>query len=71
MKEGCDWLIKNFSMRAEKRTAERNALTKAKGVLAGAEEVSLIAKRNHAFDNEELPSIRFSSLSFLQKNERR
>jgi len=67
MKEGCDWLIKNFSMRAEKRTAERNALMKAKGVLAGAEEVSLIAKRNHAFDDEELPSIRFSSLSFLQK----
>lgn len=64
MKKGCDWLTENFSNRAEKREAEKAALTSAKGLLAGAQ-VSLVSK--HQFDDNVLPAIKFSSLSFLQK----
>jgi len=64
LKKGCDWLIENFSNRADKRESEKAALTSAKGLLAGAQ-VSLVAK--HKFDDNELPSIKFTSLSFLQK----
>jgi chromosome segregation ATPase len=64
LKAGCDWLEKNFEKRADRRDEEAAALQSAKGVLAGAE-VSLITK--HKFDDEQLPSLKFTHLSFLQR----
>jgi len=64
LKKGCDWLIEKFTERADKRRTESVALQNAKGVLAGAE-VSLITK--HKFNDDQLPSLEFTSVSFLQK----
>eukprot|EP00397_Hematodinium_sp_SG-2012_P012392 GEMP01012561.1.p1 GENE.GEMP01012561.1~~GEMP01012561.1.p1 ORF type:complete len:693 (+),score=207.22 GEMP01012561.1:484-2562(+) len=64
LEKGCDWLVKNFDKRRDNRRSEHEALTNAKGVLAGAQ-VSLVAK--HKFDDNELDSVQFTSLSFLQK----
>merc|ERR1719163_2190811 len=33
----CDWLLKNFELRAEARSSEIDALGKAKAVLSGAD----------------------------------
>jgi len=66
LKEGCDWLMENFHKRADKRSDEIAALNNARGILAGADKVSLINK--HKFDDEQLPSLEFTSLSFLQRN---
>jgi len=65
MAKGCDWLMKNFQMRRDRRRDESEALKNAKSLLAGAE-LNLVAKNK--YDDDVLPSLTFSSLSFLQRN---
>jgi len=42
IKPDCDWIIKSFDERAEKRTAELSGLSGAKDLLAGAAQASLM-----------------------------
>merc|ERR1719181_1515581 len=43
----CDWVNKHFDSRMTKRKAEIEGLQKAKAVLAGAGDVSLVSHKHH------------------------
>jgi len=58
----CDWVDKHFDSRAEKRKAEIEGLQKAKSVLAGAGESSLISGKHHV--DQELKELDDTEQSF-------
>ena len=63
IKPGCDWIRENMDKRRDFRAAEREGLTTAKSILAGAQ-ASLLAKksrvtRTQLYDDSVLPNISF------------
>jgi len=58
----CDWVDKHFDSRMEKRKAEIEGLQKAKSVLAGAGESSLISGKHHV--EQELKELDDTEQSF-------
>merc|ERR1719261_1786163 len=65
MKPNCDWIMKAFETRREKRKAEMEGLLQAKSYLSGAAPSML--EKSVDFDDEMLPSLKFESVSFLQR----
>jgi len=58
----CDWILKAFAERAEKRAAELDGLVGAKEYLVGYKP-SLLEKRvTKVFDDDKLPSLKFLAL---------
>jgi DNA repair exonuclease SbcCD ATPase subunit len=64
--EGCDWLLKAFDERVQKRKAEMEGLVKAKEYLAGAAPPAML-ETSKTFDDNKLSEISFHGLSFLQR----
>jgi hypothetical protein len=64
--EGCDWLLKAFDERVQKRKAEMKGLVKAKEYLAGAAPPAML-ETSKTFDDNKLSEISFHGLSFLQR----
>jgi len=58
IKKDCDWIIKNFKVRADSRDAEMNGLEGAKEFLAGKAPSALLEQKE-TFDDNALPAIKF------------
>jgi len=58
IKKDCDWMIKNFKVRADSRAAEMNGLEGAKEYLAGKAPSALLEQKE-TFDDNALPAIKF------------
>merc|ERR1719261_1870425 len=67
MKPNCDWIMKAFETRREKRKAEMEGLLQAKSYLSGAAPSML--EKSVDFDDNVLPKINFDSVSFLQRRQ--
>jgi len=75
LKPNCDWIARTFDMRMEKRKAEMEGLTNAKGVLAGAAPdaamVTTQRRAGHGSVDDQLKALDASELkfekSFLQR----
>merc|ERR1719420_1368509 len=69
----CEWVDQHFDSRASKRKAEIEGLQKAKAVLAGASDVSLVSGHHHV--DQELKELDDTEQnfqrSFLQRHQRR
>merc|ERR1719305_1744495 len=63
MKPNCDWIMKAFETRREKRKAEMQGLLQAKSYLSGAAPSML--EKSASFDDDVLPNLSFQSVSFL------
>merc|ERR1719305_507969 len=63
MKSNCDWIMKAFETRREKRKAELEGLLQAKSYLSGAAPPSSMLEQSVSFDN--FPKLTFDSVSFL------
>merc|ERR1719217_265062 len=68
----CEWVDKHFDSRMTKRKAEIEGLQKAKAVLAGASETSLVSSKHHVdAELKELDETEQNfQRSFLQRNQR-
>merc|ERR1719375_2287919 len=68
----CEWVDQHFESRATKRKAEIEGLQKAKAVLAGASDASLVSRKQHV--DQELKELddteQKSERSFLQRHMR-
>jgi len=67
IKPDCDWIAAHIGERREKRANEMEALAAAKDYLAGMQPDAALAQVSHGFDDDALPSIGFSTVSFLQR----
>merc|ERR1719456_1444977 len=67
IKPDCDWVLNSFAERRAKRATEMEGLLEAKGMLAGASPGLIETSKD--FDDDEFPSMKFSSVSFLQKQQ--
>merc|ERR1719261_2383557 len=67
MKPNCDWIMKAFETRQEKRKAELEGLLQAKSYLSGAAPPSSMLEQAVTFDDSVLPKLSFTSVSFLQR----
>merc|ERR1719152_712915 len=65
MKPNCDWIMKAFETRREKRKAEMEGLLQAKSYLSGAAPPSSMLEKSAVADN--FPKLTFDSVSFLQR----
>merc|ERR1719265_104279 len=64
MKPNCDWIMKAFETRREKRKAEMEGLLQAKSYLSGAAPSPSMLEKSVTFDDSVLPKLSFTSLSF-------
>jgi len=62
IKPDCDWILKAFTERAEKRAAELDGLTGAKEYLVGYKPSLLERRVTKAFDDDKLPGLKFLAL---------
>jgi len=67
IQEGCDWLLKSFQERVEKRKAEMDGLVTAKEYLTGAAPPAML-ETSKAFDDDQLSEINFHGISFLHRH---
>merc|ERR1719261_535959 len=67
MKPNCDWIMKAFETRREKRKAEMEGLLQAKSYLSGAAPPAMLLEQAVTFDDSVLPKLSFTSVSFLQR----
>jgi len=58
----CDWILKAFAERAEKRAAELDGLVGAKEYLVGYKPSLLEKRATKVFDDDKLPSLKFLAL---------
>merc|ERR1712038_2167893 len=58
----CDWILKAFAERAEKRAAELEGLFGAKEYLVGYKPSLLERRATKAFDDDKLPGLKFLAL---------
>merc|ERR1719195_1814790 len=65
IKPDCDWILKAFAERAEKRTAELDGLFGAKEYLVGYKPSLLERRTAKAFDDDKLPGLKFLALQKL------
>jgi predicted nucleic acid-binding Zn-ribbon protein len=66
IKPDCDFMLNNYEKRRAARGEEIDGLITAKGMLAGAAPPSMVQKSS-AFDDDDLPKMTFSAVSFLQR----
>jgi len=62
IKPDCDWILKAFAERAEKRAAELDGLSGAKEYLVGYQPSLLERRATKAFDDDKLPGLKFLAL---------
>jgi len=62
IKPDCDWILKAFAERAEKRAAELDGLSGAKEYLVGYKPSLLERRVIKAFDDDKLPGLKFLAL---------
>jgi hypothetical protein len=62
IKPDCDWMLKAFAERAEKRAAELDGLSGAKEYLVGYQPSLLERRATKAFDDDKLPGLKFLAL---------
>jgi len=62
IKPDCDWILKAFAERAEKRAAELDGLSGAKEYLVGYQPSLLERRATKAFDDDRLPGLKFLAL---------
>merc|ERR1719326_173923 len=69
MKPNCDWILKAFETRREKRKAEMEGLLQAKSYLSGAAPAGgeSMLEKSVSFNDDVLPKLTFDSVSFLQR----
>jgi len=67
IQEGCDWLLKSFQERVEKRKAEMDGLVTAKEYLTGAAPPAML-ETSKTFDDDQLSEISFHGISFLHRH---
>jgi len=67
IQEGCDWLLKSFDERVQKRKAEMDGLVTAKEYLTGAAPPAML-ETSKSFDDNHLSEISFSGISFLRRH---
>jgi len=67
IKPDCDWIAKHIVERREKRAMEAEGLTAARDYLAGMAPPAMAQISRGGFNDDALPSIDFSSVSFLQR----
>merc|ERR1712203_766761 len=65
IKTDCDWILKAFVGRAEKRAAELDGLTGAKEYLVGYKPSLLEKRATQAFDDKKLAGLKFIALQKL------
>lgn len=66
IKPDCDFMLNSYEKRRAARGEEIDGLITAKGMLAGAAPPSMVQKSS-AFDDDDLPKMSFSAVSFLQR----
>jgi len=67
MKPNCDWILKNFEIRRDRRKSEMEGLMDAQSLLSGSGGTVFAQTKEHNFDDNAFGKITFSSVSFLQK----
>merc|ERR1719247_726380 len=65
MKPNCDWILKNFEIRRDRRKSEMAGLMEAKSLMSGSGAVSLMDDKRSALNDEAFPKLSFEGLSFL------
>jgi len=68
IKPDCDWVLKSFEERRSKRAQEMEGLMEAKSMLLGASPSAAMVQQSDAFNDDEFPSMSFSTVSFLQRS---
>jgi len=64
IKPNCDWILKNFDLRRDRRAGEMEGLMDAKAALSGS---AFVQTKKHGFDDDAFGKVSFSTVSFLQK----
>merc|ERR1719274_417917 len=64
MKPNCDWILKNFEIRRDRRKSEMEGLMEAKSLMSGSGALSHLQTNAKAFDDEA-----FGKLTFLRKRD--
>merc|ERR1719247_131788 len=67
MKPNCDWILKNFEIRRDRRKGEMEGLMDAQSFLSGSGGTVFAQTKEHKFDDNAFGKINFESVSFLQK----
>merc|ERR1719258_927869 len=67
MKPNCDWILKNFEIRRDRRKSEMEGLMDAQSLLSGSGGTVLAQTKEHNFDDNAFGKVNFESVSFLQK----
>merc|ERR550537_1047626 len=62
IKPNCDWILKNFELRRERRASEMEGLMEAQSLLSGSGGTVLVQTQEHKFPT-------FEGVSFLQKRQ--
>merc|ERR1719321_102888 len=52
MKPNCDWILKNFELRRDRRKSEMEGLMEAKSLMSGSGAVSFLQTQKKAFNDE-------------------
>merc|ERR1719265_855630 len=67
MKPNCDWILKNFEIRRDRRKSEMEGLMDAQSLLSGSGGTVFAQTKQHNFDDNAFGKVNFESVSFLQK----
>merc|ERR1719446_1431101 len=67
MKPNCDWILKNFEIRRDRRKSEMEGLMDAQSLLSGSGGTVFAQTKEHNFDDNAFGKVNFESVSFLQK----
>merc|ERR1719456_1097924 len=69
IKPNCDWILKNFDLRRDRRKSEMEGLMDAQSLLSGSGGTVLAQTQKHTFDDSAFPKLSFEGVSFLQKRQ--